>query len=419
MKKNLFFAHSGGVTSTLNATAASVIASAQRSSCIDRIYVGKSGILGALHENLLDVTDFSTEDLKSLRHTPSSAFGSCRYKLHDPVKNRAEFQQIMDVFHAHNIGYFIYNGGNDSQDTTLKMHQFSRSIDSPLLCIGLPKTIDNDLAGVDCCPGFASAAKYIATSTLEASLDIKAMYSTSTRFFAMEVMGRNAGWLAAASALAQQTSDQGPHLILLPENPFNPEKFLSSVKKCIQQYGHCVTVVSEGISFQDGKRVSQSNQTDAFGHPQLGGVAPYICGIVRNELQVKHHYAVLDYCQRSAGHLLSSVDLEHSDALGKKAISSLENNQSGIMLGVARIQSKPYQWSIIPVPLSTVANHERKLPPEYIHSNGFHVTQAFKDYLEPLIEGEYHPPYMNGLPSYFSLNTQPIPKKRIPIEELS
>ena len=398
---NIFFAHSGGVTSVLNHIASSVIRSAQMSPHVDRIYVGKNGILGALNNELYDVTDFDEQQLISLCHTPASAFGSCRYKLKCPISQASEFNSIMNTFKQHNITGFIYNGGNDSQDTTLKLHTFASQQDYPLYCIGIPKTIDNDLPMVDCSPGYASAAKYIATSALECSLDVLSMCESSTKLFIMEVMGRHAGWLAAASAMAHHASGIGPHLILLPEVTYEADKVIQATQAMVEQHGYCVIVASEGIRDQTGQLVSQQQSYDAFGHAQLGGVAPIIAKHIHQATQFKYHYCVADYLQRSAGHLTSAVDHDHANALGAAAVQAVNQQQSGLMVGIKRTQQSPYRWCVDTFQLDDIANKEYALPKHFIREDQLGVTQAFIDYLSPLIQGETAPRFKSGLPDYF------------------
>ncbi|MGC6404737.1 MAG: 6-phosphofructokinase [Candidatus Comchoanobacterales bacterium] len=399
---NIFFAHSGGVTSVLNGIAASVITQAQQSPHINRIFIGRNGIIGALNNEMYDVTDFTPEMLEKLARTPASAFGSCRYKLKCPNTQASEFETILKHFKHHNITGFIYNGGNDSQDTTLKMHEYAQSQSQPLNCVGIPKTIDNDLPMVDCCPGYPSAAKYLATSIYEASLDILSMCRSSTKVFVMEVMGRHAGWLAAATAMANTQPHLGPHIILLPEVLHNEERLIQAVKQCVADFGCCVIAVSEGLLTAQGKRFTDQRTTDAFGHTQLGGIAPIIAHQIHQHTGFKYHWSVVDYLQRSAGHLTSSIDHQHAIALGREAILALNNKLSGIMVGIHRINQSPYEWKTQYYDLKNIANIEKKLPPEFIREDQLGVTPAFKDYLRPLIQGEPILAYRNGLPDYFT-----------------
>jgi len=409
-QKNLFFAHSGGVTSVVNTIAAAVIDAAQETTQIGRVYAGKNGIIGAIKEELIDVYQESATQRQWLYHTPASAFGSCRYKL-DP-QNTALFSRILEVFKAHNIGYFLYNGGNDSQDTTHKIWQMSTQLGYPLQCIGIPKTVDNDLALTDVCPGFGSVAKYVAVSTKEASLDVASMAETSTKVFILEVMGRHAGWITAAAGLAATNPAEGPHILLFPEVAFDQTAFISRVQACIQQYGHCVVVASEGLQDSEGCFLSQAGTQDAFGHQQLGGVAPYLAQLTTKELGVKNHWAVADYLQRSARHISAHHDVEQAKALGKAAVQAVTHGKSGIMMTIDRLQDTPYQWQIGEAPLASVANVEKKLPAHFMTEDKMHITDAARRYLSPLIQGESYPPYQdNGLPCYATLHNVLVDKK--------
>ena len=409
--KNIFYAQSGGPTAVINATACGLIQTArQNSQRIGKVYAGENGIIGALTENLIDTSQESEETISALYHTPASAFGSCRYKLKSLEENSAEFQRIIAVFAAHNIGYFFYNGGNDSQDTTHKISQISQQLGYPLTCIGLPKTIDNDLSFTDTCPGFGSTAKYVAVSIREASLDIASMAMTSTKVFVLEVMGRHAGWIAASAGLASESEGQAPHIILFPEIPFEVGRFVAKVKTTVEKHGCCAIVVSEGLKTRDGAFLTASELTDVFGHTQLGGVAPVITHLIKRELGYRCHWAVSDYLQRSARHIASKTDLDQAYALGKSAIEFALAGKNNIMLTLERIQQSPYIWTIGEVALEKVANAERKMPLEFLTADGFHITQACRDYLSPLIQGECYPPYQNGLPDYVRLKKKYLPK---------
>lgn len=403
MNKNIFYAHSGGVTPVLNATACGVIEAARNhASQLGQVLIGKNGILGALKEELIETQHFSSEQLQLLKQTPSSAFGSCRHKLKSVKKDPATYQRLFQVFKAHDIGYFLYHGGNDSQDTTHKIAEASKTLDYPLICIGLPKTIDNDLAETDNCPGFGSVAKYVALSIREAGLDVASMAATSTKVFILEVMGRHTGWIAAASGLASEKEGDPPHLILFPEVPFTTETMLVQVKHCVQQYGYCTIVASEGIRYADGCFVSESDGAkDAFGHAQLGGVAPYIARRIQKALGYKYHWAVADYLQRSARHIASQVDVDQSYHLGKYAVEAALARKHTIMLTLVREQTEPYQWSIGEIPLQKIANIEKSLPPHFISDNTMHISKSCRRYLSPLIQGEAYPTYRHGLPHYF------------------
>jgi len=411
VKKNVFYAQSGGVTAVINATACGVIETAKKIADIGKVYVGRNGILGALHEELYDSSKESTKTIAALRHTPSGAFGSCRYKLKDLKTDRLAYERLLDVFSAHNIGYFLYNGGGDSQDTTHKMTQISQQMGYPLQCIGIPKTVDNDLAITDNCPGFGSVAKYVAVSIREAGLDVASMAKTSTKVFIMEVMGRHAGWIAAAGGLAAETQGDAPHIILFPEIAFNQKKFLAKVDRCVKKYGSCAIVVSEGLQTAQGKFVADAGLKDAFGHRQLGGVAPVIAQLVKSQLSYKYHWALCDYLQRSARHIASKVDVEQAYALGKAAVEKAHRGKNAIMVTIERKKTKSYGWKIGETALENVANIEKSLPRSYISRDGFGITAACRTYLQPLIRGEDYPPYKNGLPQYAKLKKVLIPKK--------
>jgi 6-phosphofructokinase 1 len=411
-QKNIFYAQSGGATAVINATACGVIQAArQHPEQIGTVFAGQNGIVGALTENLIDTRFESDADIAALYHTPASAFGSCRYKLKSLEENRAEYQRLIEVFAAHDIGYFFYNGGNDSQDTTHKIAQMSQAMGYPLACIGLPKTIDNDLPLTDTCPGFGSVAKYVAVSIREASLDVACMAATSTKVFILEVMGRHAGWIAAAAGLASEQAGEAPHIILFPETPFEVGRFVARVDEAIKQHGHCSIVVSEGLKTRDGKFLTDSSLTDAFGHTQLGGVAPVVAHLIKRELGHRCHWAVSDYLQRAARHIASKTDVEQAYALGKTAVEAALAGKSSIMLTIERLQSSPYQWRVGEAKLEDVANGERTMPLEFISEDGFHITQACRDYLLPLIQGECYPPYRDGMPAYARLQHRLTPKR--------
>ena len=413
MKKNALYAQSGGVTAVINATAGALILEAKKSKKIGKVFAAKNGILGALREDLIDTSKESISALRSLSYRPGGVFGSCRYKLKDIDSNLKEYTRLIEVFKAHNIGYFFYNGGNDSADTAFKVSQISQKLDYPIQCIAIPKTVDNDLALTDCCPGFGSAAKYIATSTLEASLDVASMSETSTKVFILEVMGRHAGWMAASSALARKGKGDAPHIILLPEVVFDQKEFLSSVKKIVNKNGYCVIVVSEGVKNKKGHFLSESTNKDAFGHEQLGGVAPFIAELINTKLKLKNHWAVSDYLQRSARHIASKTDLEHAEAVGSSAVKFALKGMNGVMPIIVRSKGPKYKWSIEPEPLSKIANLEKKLPKSFIAKNKMDITQKAIDYLMPLIQGESNPPYKNGIPYIHDFKLSMV-KKSLP-----
>ncbi|HEX6996677.1 MAG TPA: 6-phosphofructokinase [Gammaproteobacteria bacterium] len=412
MKRNAFYAQSGGVTAVINASACGVIETARRHrDRIGKVYAGRNGIIGALTEDLIDTSAESKQAIAALRHTPGGAFGSARYKLKGLDDNRAEYERLIEVFRAHDIGYFFYNGGGDSMDTAHKVAQMGKRLRFPIACIGIPKTVDNDLPVTDNCPGFGSVAKYVAVSTREAALDVASMAKTSTRVFILEVMGRHAGWIAAAAGLAGEGPGEPPHVILFPEIPFDEEAFLARVKESVERYEYCVVVVSEGVRRPDGSFLAEAGTRDAFGHAQLGGVAQAIATLVRGRLGLKYHYAIADYLQRSARHIASKVDVEQAYAVGKAAVELALAGESAVMPTIVRKSDEPYRWTIGKVPLSRVANREKMLPRNYISKDGFAITPACRRYLAPLIRGEDYPPYRNGLPVYAQLRNRPVPRK--------
>ena len=407
---NLLYAQSGGVTSVINATAAGVIEAARTKGV--KVYAARNGILGALREELIDTSKESKASITALRHTPGGAFGSCRYKLKSLEANRAEYERLIEVFRAHDIRWFLYNGGNDSADTALKISQLGKSMNYDIRCIGVPKTVDNDLAVTDCCPGFGSVAKYIAISTREASLDVASMAETSTKVFILEVMGRHAGWIAAAAGLAGDGADAAPHIILFPENVFNETAFLAKVKATVERVGWCSVVASEGVRNAAGQFLAEAGGRDAFGHAQLGGVAPVLAALVKEKLGYKYHWALPDYLQRSARHAASRVDAEQAYAVGKAAVDYALKGLNAVMPVIVRTSDAPYRWTIEPAPLSKVANHEKKMPKSFITRDGFGITAAARRYLAPLIGGEAPLPYgKDGLPRYVKLKNLAVAKK--------
>jgi 6-phosphofructokinase 1 len=378
---------------------------------IGKVYAGRDGIIGALTEDLIDTSKDSAAAIRALRHTPGGAFGSSRYKLKSLEESRAQYERLIEVFKAHDIGYFFYNGGNDSADTSYKISQVAQTLGYPLICIGIPKTVDNDLALTDCCPGFGSVAKYVATSIREAGYDVASMARTSTRVFILEVMGRHAGWITAACGLAQEKEGEAPHILLFPEIPFDQERFLARVTEMVGKFGYCAIGVSEGLRRPDGKFLSESGLRDAFGHAQLGGVAPLIAQLVLEKLKQKYHWAVADYLQRSARHIASKTDVLQSYAVGKVAVELAVKGRSGVMPIIVRKSSKPYRWAIGVAELKDIANAEKMMPRDFITEDGFHITAKCRQYLEPLVQGEDYPPYRNGLPAYVTLRNAAVPKK--------
>jgi 6-phosphofructokinase len=409
-KRNAFYAQSGGVTAVINASACGVIETARKhKDKIGKVYAGRNGIIGALTEDLIDTTKESAKAISSLRYTPSGAFGSCRYKLKSLEANKREYQRLIEVFKAHNIGYFFYNGGGDSADTCYKISQLSEKLGYPLQAIHVPKTVDNDLPITDCCPGFGSVAKYIAVSTLEASFDVCSMAKTSTKVFVLEVMGRHAGWIAAAGGLVEE---QGiPVVILFPEIEFDQKKFIAKVDEKVKKYGYCSVVVSEGCHYPDGKFLAEQGTRDAFGHAQLGGAAPVVANMVKDALGYKFHWAVADYLQRAARHIASKTDVDQAYALGKAAVELALKGQNAVMPTVERVSDKPYKWKVGVAPLSKVANVEKFMPRDFITPDGFGITAKCRAYLAPLIKGEDYPPFKDGLPQYVRLKNVAVPKK--------
>jgi 6-phosphofructokinase 1 len=412
MKRNVFYAQSGGVTAVINASACGVIETArQHKHKLGRVYAGRNGILGALTEDMIDTTAESARTIAGLKYTPGGAFGSARYKLKGLDKNRAEYERLIEVFKAHNIGYFFYNGGGDSMDTAHKVSQLGAELGLPITCIGVPKTVDNDLPVTDTCPGFGSVAKYVAVSTREAALDVASMARTSTRVFILEVMGRHAGWIAAASGLAGEAPSEAPHVILFPEIPFDEAAFLARVQDCVAQYEYCVVVVSEGTRYADGRFLAEAGTKDAFGHAQLGGVAATVAQLVRAKLGLKFHYAIADYLQRAARHIASAVDVQQAYAMGKAAVELALKGENAVMPTIVRKSDKPYRWGVGKVALAEVANKEKLMPRDFITADGFGITAECRRYLAPLVQGEDYPPYKNGLPAYVSLKNQRVARK--------
>lgn len=409
---NAFYAQSGGVTAVINTSACAVIETARKHrKQISNVYAGHNGIIGALTEDMIDTNRESAATIRALRHTPGGAFGSARYKLKGIEENLAEYERLIEVFKAHNIGYFFYNGGNDSMDTAHKVSLISKRMGFPVRCLGIPKTVDNDLPVTDNCPGFGSVAKYVAVSTQEAALDVLSMAKTSTKVFILEVMGRHAGWIAAAGGLAGTKPGDAPHIILFPEIPFRKRAFLKRVRASVQKYDYCVIVVSEGACYANGKFLAEAGTTDAFGHSQLGGVAPFVANMVRDNLGYKYHYAIADYLQRSARHIASATDVKQAYAVGEAAVKMAIAGETAVMPVIKRISDSPYRWKIEMAPLSRIANKEKMLPRRYISADGFSITAAARRYLQPLIQGEDYPPYIKGLPKYASLRKVTVPKR--------
>lgn len=409
---NLLYAQSGGVTAVINASAAGVIETARKSRRIGKVLAARNGIIGVLREDLIDTSLEPAAAIKALRHTPGGAFGSCRYKLKSLEESRAEYQRLIEVLKAHNIRWFLYNGGNDSADTSNKLSEIAARLGYPLHCIGVPKTVDNDLVVTDTCPGFGSVAKYTAISIREASLDVASMCETSTKVFVMEVMGRHAGWIAAAAGLAGRRERDAPQIILFPERVFDQAAFLAKVKATVEKVGWCSVVVSEGVRNAEGRFLSEVGSTDAFGHAQLGGVAPMLAAMVKQHLGYKYHWAMPDYLQRAARHAASATDSEQAYAVGRAAVEYALKGMNAVMPVIKRLSASPYQWCIEPAPLADIANHEKKMPANFIRADGFGITAAARRYLSPLIHGEAPLPYgPDGLPDYIELANKRVRKK--------
>jgi len=411
-RRNALYAQSGGVTAVINASACGVIETARKhKDVIGRVFGANNGILGALTEELIDTGRESARAIAGLRSTPSGAFGSCRYKLKSLEENEREYHRLIEVFRAHDIGYFFYNGGGDSQDTAHKVSQLGKRLGYPIQCVGIPKTVDNDLPFTDTCPGFGSVAKYVAVSVREAAMDVASMCETSTKVFIMEVMGRHAGWIAAASGLAAERPDDAPHVIVFPEVPFSKARFLKKVKNTVDTRGFCVIVVSEGARYTNGRFLADAGKLDAFGHVQLGGVAPTIAAMINDKHGYKYHWAVADYLQRAARHIASKTDVDQAYAVGKAAVEHAVRGKDGIMVTIRRTSDLPYRWTVGEAPLHRVANVERRMPKSYISRDGFGITARARRYLAPLIRGEDYPKYKQGLPQYTRLKAQLIAKK--------
>ncbi len=410
--KNAFYAQSGGVTAVINASACGLIETARlHKDQIGKVYAGRNGIIGALTEDLIDTSKESDKAIAALRHTPSGAFGSCRYKMKSLEENKLQYERLIEVFKAHNIGYFFYNGGGDSADTCLKVSQLAEKMGYPIQAIHVPKTVDNDLPITDNCPGFGSVAKYIAVSTLEATFDVASMCKTSTKVFVLEVMGRHAGWIAAAGALASTEDAEQPIVILFPEIAFDKEKFLAKVDEMVKKFGYCTVVVSEGVQSADGKFLADQGLKDAFGHSQLGGVAPVVANIIREGLGLKYHWGVADYLQRAARHIASKSDVEQAYAMGQAAVEFALKGHNSVMPTIERKSNSPYKWKVGMAQLSEVANVEKMMPKNFITDDGFGITEKCREYLEPLIKGEDYPPYKDGLPQYVRLKNVAVTKK--------
>ena len=411
-KMNAFYAQSGGVTAVINASACGVIETARKhKDKIGKVFAGRNGIIGALTEDLIDTNKESKSAIAGLRYTPSGAFGSCRFKLKSLEDNKREYERLIEVFKAHDIGYFFYNGGGDSADTCLKVSQIGEKMGYPITAVHVPKTVDNDLPITDNCPGFGSVAKYIAVSTMEASFDVASMCATSTKVFVLEVMGRHAGWIAAAGAMASTPDHEIPIVVLFPEVEFDQNKFLASVDEKVKKFGYCSVVVSEGVHWPDGRFLAETGLKDAFGHSQLGGAAPVVANMIQDGLGYKYHWGVADYMQRAARHIASKADVDQAYATGKAAVEYAVKGHNSVMPAIKRTSNKPYRWKIEMAPLSKVANVEKMMPASFISKDGFGITSKCREYLAPLMKGEDYPPYKNGMPKYVVLKKVAVPKK--------
>ena len=414
-KKNAFYAQSGGVTAVINASACGVIETARKhKDKIGKVYAGRNGIIGALTEDLIDTNKETKSAIAGLRYTPSGAFGSCRFKMKSLEDNKLQYERLIEVFKAHNIGYFFYNGGGDSADTCLKVSQIGEKMGYPITAVHVPKTVDNDLPITDNCPGFGSVAKYIAVSTMEASFDVASMCATSTKVFVLEVMGRHAGWIAAAGAMASTKENEIPIVVLFPEVEFNQKKFLKAVDDKVKKFGYCSVVVSEGVHWPDGKFLAETGLKDAFGHSQLGGAAPVVANMIQAGLGYKYHWGVADYMQRAARHIASKSDVDQAYATGKAAVEFAIKGHNSVMPAIKRISNKPYKWKIEMAPLKKIANVEKMMPASFISKDGYGITAKCREYLAPLMKGEDYPPYKDGLPKYTVLKKVAVPKKLAP-----
>ena len=402
-RKNALYAQSGGVTSVINSSAYGVILQLKETQSDALIYAAKDGILGIINDNVYDLQK-TQKPLNLLLNSPAGMFGSCRYKLPE-ITEKEFYNKMFEKLDKRSIKYIFYNGGNDSADTCLKIALAAKGIGYDLNAIAVPKTIDNDLIVTDNCPGFGSVAKYVATSAMEASLDLKSMCKTSTKVFVLEVMGRHAGWIAAAAELANTLcSDIYVHKILLPEVPFNEEKFLQGVESDISKFGYSVIVASEGLKDSNGNLYSEAGQKDSFGHSQLGGLSPKIAKLIKDKIGLKYHWAVSDYLQRSARHLSSMTDIEQAIAVGRYAVDFALSGKTGIMPVIKRVSNDPYRWEIAEGDLSEIANQEKLVPDNYIAENKFRINSSGIAYLKPLIQGESFPDFFSGLPKYEQLD---------------
>ena len=401
---NALYIQSGGMTSVLNNAAYTIIKTIQKyPKKIGKLYAGIYGIVGVLEDNLLDISTLSEIQIENIKNSPGGVFGTSRYKIKSINEDFAIYETLVNIFIKYNIHYIFYNGGNDSVDTALKLSKITKKFDYKLYCIAVPKTIDNDIACTDVSPGFGSAAKYIATSMYEASIDLKSMCKTSTKVFIMEIMGRHAGWLTAASAVWKNNDSDPPHICLLPEIPFNQERFLKLVTNSVNKYGYCSIAVSEGLKDETHKFISHKNTNDTFGHTQLGGVSSVLANIIQINLGYKCHYAIPDYLQRAAKHLCSKLDIEIANAVGKAAVEFAIQQKNNVMPCIKKIQTNPYLYEIECISLDNIANVEKKMPLNFIDKENLTITSECKEYILPFVSGEVFPKYSeNGKPIYIS-----------------
>ncbi|MHC4069640.1 MAG: 6-phosphofructokinase [Planctomycetota bacterium] len=413
-KSNAVVAQSGGPTAVINSSACGVIQEAIKSGKIDRVLGATNGILGVLKEELFDITAERPQIIEALKQTPAAAIGSCRYKLKSIEESKADFERILDVFKAHNIHYFFYAGGNDSMDTADKVNNLAADAGYELTCIGIPKTVDNDLAFTDHCPGYPSVAKYVATCAAEAGRDTEALYTADTCTI-LEVMGRNAGWIAAATGLASRCLEDAPHLIYMPEAAFTLEKFVKDVKQVYNELGRVFIVSGEGLKDKSGKYITADEgkfSKDSFGHVQLGGVGAMLKNVVESEVGIKARFNLLGTNQRSAMHFASLTDVNEAYMCGQMAVKAALEGENGKMITLVREDSAEYKCTTGFAQLADVANGEKKVPPEYINKAGNHITDAMRDYVRPLVHGQAPINIgADGLPVFMRFERKPLEKK--------
>lgn len=413
---NLLVAQSGGPTCVINASIAGVITEAGRHEAIEEIYGGLNGILGILNEQLIDLGDERAKTIEGLRHTPAAALGTCRYKINfdkKPEQAARDMDRLFEVLAAHNIRYFFYAGGNDSQDTAHKIHLEAQKRAYPLRVMGVPKTIDNDLPHTDHCPGYGSVIKYNAATVMEVGLDVGSMATDDGSCCIIEVMGRAAGWIAAGTVLAKQGNPtQPPHIILLPEIPLDEDAFLNKVKATVGECNYCIVVVGEGLKNTAGEEIgADKSRLDAFGHAVLSGAADALASIVQGRLNLKTRTVKLGYAQRAAAHFASQTDADEAFACGAAAVRAAVEGKSGFMPKIVRLSSQPYKWTIELEDLANIANVEHFIPRDWISDDGMMPNEKFVEYAAPLVHGEVKPPMINGLPHYVVLQRSPVETK--------